>query len=45
MNQYTNSQILELIARMFEEAGDHGNALLLRDRAKSITEESSVQDN
>jgi hypothetical protein len=43
-DQQTNSQILELIAQMFEENGDHGNALLLRDRAKieSITEEASV---
>jgi len=43
-DQYTKSQILEFIAEMFEENGDHGNALLLRDRAKieSITEEASV---
>jgi len=43
-NEETNSQILELIAQMFEDKGDHGNALLLRDRAKieSITEEASV---
>ena len=42
-NAETNSQILELIAQMFEDNGDHGNALLLRDRAKieSITEEAT----
>jgi CobQ-like glutamine amidotransferase family enzyme len=38
----TSSQILRSIAKLFEEHGDHGNALLLRDRAKieSIAEEA-----